>query len=128
MAKRTTMKSITSTPKTICSKQIKNAFLLLTVAVSFSVTSNAQFRTYSKVFSDNIKGGTTMLGNTLTHIVNAGVADTAKMNNNRGNGNSSFGNDNSNIQYVDIDLTIRLIMLDVNIWSKINEADEQYIK
>ena len=98
------MKTTTTTsPQTICSKQIKNAFLLLTAAVSFSLTSNAQFRTYAKVFSDNIKGGTTLFGNTLTHIVNAGVADTAKMNNNRGNGNSSFGNDNSNIQYVDID-------------------------
>ena len=92
----------TPTTQTICIKQIKIALLLLT-AVSFSITSNAQFRTYSKVFSDNIKGGTTMFGNTLTHIVTAGVADTAKMNDNRANGNSIYGNDNSNIQYVDID-------------------------
>src|SRR5574343_181805 len=39
------------------------------------------------------------------HIVSNGVADTTKMNNNRADGNSSYGNDNSHIQYVDIDGT-----------------------
>ena len=68
-----------------------------------SFSANAQFRSYTKVFSDNIKGGTTIFGNTLTHIVTNGAADTAKMNDNRANGNGTFGNDGSNIQYVDID-------------------------
>lgn len=66
--------------------------------------ANAQFRSYSKVFSDNIKGGAIIFGNTLTEIEkNHGGADTAKMNNNRANGNSSYGNDDANIQYVDVD-------------------------
>ena len=69
----------------------------------FSFSSKAQFRSYSQVYSDNLKGGTTLIGNTLTHIIANGVADTAKMNGNRANGNSSFGNDNSNIQFVDVD-------------------------
>ena len=90
-------------PHKICPRQIKNSALLFIVAVFFSLISTAQFRTYSKVFSDNIKGGTTLFGNTLTHIITSGAADTARMNNNRANGNSTYGNDNSNIQYVDVD-------------------------
>lgn len=75
-------------------------FLLMTSALG----ATAQFRNYQKVYSDNIKGGATIFGNTLTHIVNSnGNADTAKMNNNRANGNSTYGNDNSNIRYVDVD-------------------------
>lgn len=74
----------------------------MTATVCISV--QAQFRSYSKVYSDNIKGGSTIFGNTLTHIVtSSGNADTAKMNNNRANGNSTYGNDNSNIRYVDVD-------------------------
>ncbi len=87
----------------VCSKQIKNSAVLL-VAVLFSLSSQAQFRSYTQVFSDNIKGGTTLFGNTLTHILkSSGAPDTAKMNDNRQNGNSGYGNDGSNIRYVDID-------------------------
>ena len=77
-------------------------FLFLLLAGALGAT--AQFRSYQKVYSDNIKGGSTIFGNTLTHIVNSnGNADTARMNNNRVNGNSTYGNDNSNIRYVDVD-------------------------
>lgn len=76
-------------------------FLLLLLSSAF--TAQAQFRSYAKVYSDNIKGGSLLFGNTLTHITNNGVADTAKMNNNRANGNSTYGNDNSNIRFVDVD-------------------------
>ena len=45
-----------------------------------------------------------MLGNTLSHIItSSGTVDITKMNNNSVNGNSVFGNDNSNMQFVDID-------------------------
>lgn len=77
---------------------------LLILAAAGCINANAQFRNYAKVYSDNIKGGATIFGNTLTHIVKSnGSADTAKMNDNRANGNSSYGNDNSNIAYVDVD-------------------------
>jgi uncharacterized repeat protein (TIGR01451 family) len=89
--------------KDICLWQIKNTSILLLFSVFISASSLAQFRNYTKVFSDNIRGGTTLFGNTLTHIVTSGAADTAKMNDNRVNGNSTYGNDNSNIRYVDID-------------------------
>ncbi|MES2847462.1 MAG: T9SS type A sorting domain-containing protein [Bacteroidota bacterium] len=78
-------------------------FILALFAFS-GLTTQAQFRSYAKVYSDNIKGGATIFGNTLTHIVNSnGNADTAKMNNNRANGNSTYGNDNSNIRFIDVD-------------------------
>ncbi|MEP6948464.1 MAG: T9SS type A sorting domain-containing protein [Ginsengibacter sp.] len=73
--------------------------ILLTSAIS-----NAQVRAYNLVYSDNVKGGTAMFGNTLLHILKAdGSVDTAKMNDNRATGNSTFGNDNVNMQYADID-------------------------
>jgi len=65
--------------------------------------ADAQFRSYSKVYSDNIKGSAVLFGNTLTHIIRNGAADTARMNDNRANGNGTYGNDNSNIRYVDVD-------------------------
>lgn len=78
--------------------------LLLTLILMLLIfPAKAQFRSYTKIYSDNIKGGVTLFGNTLTHIVANGVADTAKMNNNRADGNGTYGNDGSNIQYVDID-------------------------
>lgn len=88
----------------VYNRQTKNfIFLILIGLMMLSFSTKAQFRSYTKVFSDNIKGGITMFGNTLTHIVTNGEADTAKMNNNRADGNGTFGNDGSNIQFVDID-------------------------
>ena len=59
---------------------------------------------YNLVYSDNVKGGTAMFGNTLLNIVNTdGSINTTKMNGNSVNGNSTYGNDNSNMQYADID-------------------------
>lgn len=82
----------------------KKVIPLIFLLAANCFTAHAQFRNYQKVYSDNIKGGATVFGNTLTHIVrNNGSADTAKMNNNRANGNSTYGNDNSNIAFVDVD-------------------------
>jgi uncharacterized repeat protein (TIGR01451 family) len=87
-------------------RQSRTKLVYLGIVLLISNETNGQFRTYAKVFSDNIKGGTTLFGNTLTHIVTNGLVDTAKMNNNRANGNSIYGNDNSNIQYTDVDGSI----------------------
>jgi uncharacterized repeat protein (TIGR01451 family) len=85
----------------------KSALTILTIlivaALALPTASIAQFRNYNLVYSDNIKGGAAIFGNTLTHIVTDNVADTAKMNGNRADGNSTFGNDNSNIQTIDVD-------------------------
>ena len=89
--------------------KIKNSLsqisVLFFLSLLFSLTAQAQ-RGYSLIYSENLKGGTTMFGNTLLHIVKSnGTVDTLKMNGNRSNGNSSYGNDNENMLNVDIDGT-----------------------
>lgn len=77
---------------------------LLTFFFLLSLSSIAQMRDYGLVYSENIKGGTTMFGNTLLHAVNIlGRPDLTKMNGNKQNGNSTYGNDTENMQYIDID-------------------------
>ncbi|MEO8824168.1 MAG: T9SS type A sorting domain-containing protein [Ginsengibacter sp.] len=71
--------------------------------ILLSLSSQAQTRGYSLVYSDNIKGGSTILGNTLMHIITNKKVDTAKMNNNRANGYSAYGNDDQDMEYIDID-------------------------
>ncbi len=87
-----------------------SAALLLTVPVAAQV-----IRPYGLLFSDNIRGGCTMFGNTITHIVENGAVNTFKMNEtgnaqntSGGIGFSQYGNDNSNIQFADVDGTLPL--------------------
>ncbi|MGH2563514.1 MAG: hypothetical protein ACRDE5_03310, partial [Ginsengibacter sp.] len=68
-----------------------------------SFTTHAQMRSYSLVYSDNIKGSTEIFGNTLMNIVDNDTVNHNKMNSNIINGNSIYGNDNENMQYADID-------------------------
>jgi hypothetical protein len=80
--------------------------LLFSFAVFFSITTNSfsQTRKYTSVYSDNIKGGCTIFGNTLMNIVDStGAADLIKMNDNAADGNSIYGNDTEDMEYVDID-------------------------
>jgi uncharacterized repeat protein (TIGR01451 family) len=86
--------------KKLMSRPALMGFALLLV----SAISHAQFRNYNLVYSDNIKGGTAMFGNTLLNIMNTDSSiNTTKMNGNSVNGGSAYGNDNSNMQYADID-------------------------
>src|SRR6185312_11196693 len=75
--------------------------LFLLLIISYSAQS--QSRNYVLSFSENIKGGTTLFGNTLLQIVDNGSVNTVKMKDNSANGNSIYGNDLENMQYVDID-------------------------
>lgn len=84
----------------------KNKIILVGVLYfNFFTLSNAfsQFRSYNLVYSDNIKGGTAMFGNTLLHIINKDTVNILKMNDNSATGNSIYGNDNENMQHIDID-------------------------
>src|SRR5258708_17787241 len=65
--------------------------------------SMGQARTYTLLYSDNIKGGTAIFGNTLLQVINKDTVNTIKMNDNSVNGNSIYGNDNENMKNVDID-------------------------
>jgi uncharacterized repeat protein (TIGR01451 family) len=77
---------------------------LFAFAMLFSfISAQSQQRNYSLIYSENVKGGSTLFGNTLIHILKSGQPDLQKMNDNKLNGNSSYGNDNENTQYVDID-------------------------
>jgi len=89
----------------ICISRIKyfltfSLFLLSTVA-------QAQFRKLGTVYSENMKGGTTLFGNTLMFNSNPdGSVNVEAMNGNSLNGNSIYDNGNfgaANMQFVDID-------------------------
>ncbi len=79
---------------------------VLAFGVSFSAESQV-IRSYNLVYSNNLKGGHTAFGNTSLTIKNSsGVVQTSQVNDfgSYSNGTTSqYGNDNSNMQYVDID-------------------------
>lgn len=77
---------------------------LATFSLSFvGMAAHAQMRNYSIVYSDNIRGNSTVFGNTLLHIIDGGKVNTAKMNDNSADGNSIYENNDENLQYIDID-------------------------
>lgn len=89
------------------------AFLAFTLLLSLT-SAQAQQRNYGLIYSENIKGGSTLFGNTLLHILKSGQPDLKKMNDNKANGNSDYGNDNENTQNVDIDGTTGIGSVTVN--------------
>ena len=91
------------TLKNLCRQDFKQILSCCYILVLLAFFSQAQTRDYSQVYSDNIKGGTTILGNTLMQIITNNKVDTFKMNNNRDNGNSAYGNDQQDMEYIDID-------------------------
>ena len=89
----------------ICYLQIKSltASAMLLLLISFS--TKAQNRNFGIVYSENLKGGSALFGNTLMAKVNAdGTVNTTAMNGNSVNGNSIYDNGGTtSMQYVDID-------------------------
>ena len=85
--------------------QIKSSLFFLLLI--FSISAQAQFRKLGMVYSENMKGGTTLFGNTLMYNANPdGSVNTVAMNGNSVNGNSLYDNGNYGaaiMQYVDID-------------------------
>ncbi len=81
-------------------------FLISFLSLSFGY-SNGQSRSFGIVFSENLKGSTALLGNTLMFSSNAnGTVNTVAMNGNSVDGNSLYDNGNygvTNMQYIDID-------------------------
>ncbi len=83
---------------------------LLAIAMALATMVTAQFRPYTQVFSQNLKGGTAIFGNTSMHIFNGTTVELTKMNEtgNPANGQggigfSQYGNDNANMQPANID-------------------------
>ncbi len=85
----------------------KTVFPVLLLLNSFS--ASAQFRKLGFVYSENIRGGAVMFGNTLMYSANTdGSVNTVAMNGNSVNGNSLYDNGNygaTDMEYVDIDGT-----------------------
>src|SRR5262245_16188683 len=77
--------------------------LIMAVLTAASFNAASQTRNYGIIYSDNIRGGATIFGNTLMNIVSNGNVNLTAMNDNAANGNSTYTNGNSNMQYVDID-------------------------
>ena len=86
---------------------IKQAFLFLSL-ISFSASINAQiYRGFTKIYSDNIRGGHTILGNTLMAKYTTAshtTVDTTAMNQFKNSTQTSdYVNDNSHMYFVDVD-------------------------
>lgn len=82
--------------------------LLVFSILGFTSITNAQvIRPYGLVYSNNLRGGHTMFGNTVMAIKDdQGNVLTSQMNDfgSYSNGTTSgYGNDNSNMQYIDVD-------------------------
>src|SRR5687767_11903668 len=90
--------------KFTCEPFFKNTIAIFALLIlSFTNSLQAQYRNYSIVYTDNARGDIIMFGNTLMAVVDNSAINTVKMNDNSLDGNSSFGNDFANMQYVDVD-------------------------
>ncbi|MEP7109870.1 MAG: T9SS type A sorting domain-containing protein [Ferruginibacter sp.] len=89
----------------VCYMQTKSAMSFFVLLILLTFTTNAQNRNFGIVYSENLKGGCALFGNTLMNAVNAnGTVNTIAMNGNSINGNSAYTNGGStSMQYVDID-------------------------
>ena len=88
-------------------KKIKYTFFIINILCVSFFNSKGQTRNFGIVFSENLKGSTALLGNTLMFSSNAnGTVNTVAMNGNSVDGNSLYDNGNygaTNMQYIDID-------------------------
>ena len=85
---------------------------LITGLLWFSAAAQNSVRPYTQVYSENLKGGSVIFGNTMMHIIDNNAVNTTKMNEsgNAGNGQgglgfTQYGNDNQNMQFTDVDAT-----------------------
>lgn len=101
------MKNFTSTTGRALLASVSLVAILI---VPFSSIAQV-IKPYSSIYSNSVKGGHTMFGNTITAIYNSGSGSTGSVNSTAmndfgaySNGNTSqYGNDGSNIQWVDVD-------------------------
>ncbi|HXR83867.1 MAG TPA: T9SS type A sorting domain-containing protein [Hanamia sp.] len=79
-------------------------YFTVTIFLFATINCFSQSRKYTSVYSENINGGCTIFGNTLMNIVDSlGHPDLVKMNDNAADGNSIYGNDGEDMEYVDVD-------------------------
>ncbi len=79
-------------------------YFIITIFLLDTINCFSQTRNYTSIYSANINGGCTIFGNTLMNIVDSsGHPDLVKMNDNAADGNSIYGNDGEDMEYVDVD-------------------------
>ncbi len=90
---------------TVNTVKAKLAIALITATFFISFSAFSQNRPFSIVYSENIRGGSALFGNTLMNAVTSnGAVDLTAMNGNSANGSSSYTNGGAtNMQFVDID-------------------------
>lgn len=85
---------------------VKIFVLFLAVVLSADISAQV-IRSYNQIYSNSLRGGHTMFGNTSMHITDAnGNPELSQMNDYGAYSNgrtSQYGNDGSNMQFVDID-------------------------
>lgn len=89
----------------VCYMQTLTSLALFTVLFLLSFSTQAQNRNFGIVYSENLKGGSALFGNTLMNPVNGnGTVNTVATNGNSIDGNSNYSNGGAtSMQYVDID-------------------------
>lgn len=89
----------------VCLRQTKQTTCVLVLLFLLSFSTKAQNRNFGIVYSENMRGGSTIFGNTLLNAVNAnGSVNITAMNGNSVNGNSLYSNGgNTSMKYIDID-------------------------
>jgi len=90
---------------TVTTVKVKLALAFITATFFLCFSSVAQNRNFGIVYSENLKGGSALFGNTLLNAVNAdGTPNLVAMNGNSANGNSNYDNGGgTRMQNVDID-------------------------
>lgn len=88
--------------KTSLKRKLSQTAMLSFFLLLISYAGQSQ-RNYSLLYSENLKGGTTIFGNTLMHIIKNGSVDLTKMNGVDSDENNSYSNDSQNMQFIDID-------------------------
>ena len=81
---------------------------MLAGMLGLSASAQTGVRPYTQVYSENVKGGSVIFGNTMMQIEDAsGNVDLTKMNGlaNATTGLTAYGNDGENMQFADIDAT-----------------------
>ncbi len=93
-------------PYTCCSKYTKHTGVLFFI-LFLSFICHAQFRKPGFLYSENLRGGTAVFGNTLMYWSNPdGSVNTTAMNGNSATGYSTYDNGGfgtTNMQYIDVD-------------------------
>lgn len=92
---------------TVCFMQTKHFIVLFVLFFLNSFYVKSQNRNFGFVFSENLRGGAALFGNTLLNAVKTdGTINVNAMNGNSVNGNSSYDNgnlDTTDMEFIDVD-------------------------